>query len=131
MQVLTMENIHELRGAPVVDAQGDKIGTVEQIYFDVRTDQPQWIALKTGIFGGRLTFVPLEGVNIEGNTLKVPFAKEHVEGSPDVYPDAISPHLEKALVGHYQMSMQAYGQGTTPTDESGFRLRRWDWETRR
>jgi sporulation protein YlmC with PRC-barrel domain len=131
MRVLTMENIHELRGAPVVDAQGDKIGTVEQIYFDVRTDQPQWIALKTGIFGGRLHFVPLEGVSIEGNTVKVTFDKEHVEASPDVFPDAISPHSEKTLLDHYQLSMQAYGEGAPPTDESAFRLRRWEWETRR
>jgi uncharacterized protein YrrD len=127
MRVLTMENIHELRGAPVIDAQGEKIGTVEQVYFDVRSDQPQWLALKTGILGGRLNFVPLQGASVEGNTIQVTFPKEHVEASPDVFPDAISPHLEKALVDHYQLTMQ-YAEGGTPTDVTA---RRWDWETRR
>ena len=111
MATLTKEHVRELRGAPVVDREGDKIGTLEHIYLDVRSEEPQWIAMKTGTIGGRMTFAPLEGAVIEGNTIQVMVTKEQVESSPDVFPDAISTHSEQALHQHYGME----AAGGTPT----------------
>jgi sporulation protein YlmC with PRC-barrel domain len=37
------------RGSDVVDRDGDKIGKIEEIYLDEQTDQPEWLAVKTGI----------------------------------------------------------------------------------
>src|SRR3954453_14990470 len=42
-------------GATIVDSDGDKIGTLETIYMDRSTGQPEWLAVKTGMFGMRQT----------------------------------------------------------------------------
>jgi sporulation protein YlmC with PRC-barrel domain len=107
MATLTKEHMRELRGAPVVDREGDKIGTLEHIYLDVRSEEPQWIAMKTGTIGGRMMFAPLEAAVIEGNTIQVMVSKEQVESSPEVFPDAISTHSEQALHQHYGMGAPA------------------------
>ncbi len=44
----------------VDDLDGRKIGTIEAIYFDEQTSEPQWMVVKTGMFGTRHRFVPLD-----------------------------------------------------------------------
>lgn len=46
-------------GQTAVDANGDKIGKVGQIYVDDATGQPQWVTVETGMFGRRESFAPL------------------------------------------------------------------------
>ena len=47
------------RGRTAVDANGDKIGNIEEIYLDADTNEPEWLAVKTGLFGTKLSFVPI------------------------------------------------------------------------
>ncbi len=35
----------------MVDADGEKIGTIEDILLDRQTGEPAWAAVKTGLFG--------------------------------------------------------------------------------
>ncbi|MEJ7722514.1 MAG: PRC-barrel domain-containing protein [Ilumatobacteraceae bacterium] len=44
-----------------VDPEGDKIGTVHDVYVNDETGQPEWLAIKTGMFGSKLSFVPIAG----------------------------------------------------------------------
>ena len=34
-----------------VDQQGDKIGSVGQVYLNDQTGQPDWVTVNTGLFG--------------------------------------------------------------------------------
>jgi sporulation protein YlmC with PRC-barrel domain len=139
----TMNRLEELRGAPVIGSDGDKFGTVEHIYLDVESNEPKWFAVKTGMLGGRAAFVPLQGADIEGNTIRVLFTKEQVESSPDVVPDAVSRFSEQELLNHYGLTQGGYEQpATVPAgQQAGYkeqpvreplatRLRRWEWEAR-
>jgi sporulation protein YlmC with PRC-barrel domain len=131
----TMDRYQELRGAPVVDTDGSKLGTVEHFFLDIETDEPKWLGVKTGVLGGRVTFIPLQNAQIEGNTIHVPFTKEQTESSPDVIPDAISRFSEQQLLTHYGMTagyeQPAAGYQQRPVREPlDARLRRWDWENR-
>ena len=75
---MTMTGTEELRawrGHTVIDADGEKIGKVADIYFDEETDQPEWLAVSTCMFGSRVRFVPLAGAAARGDDLAVPFAK--------------------------------------------------------
>lgn len=135
-----MNRFAELRGAPVLGSDGHKMGTVEHLYFDIDNDEPKWLGLKPGVLGGRLVFVPLQGAEIEGNTIQVRFTKEQVEGSPEVFPDAISRHAEQELLAHYGMGggyeqpatfPGGYQQQQQPAREPlDSRIRRWEWEAR-
>ena len=45
-------------GSVVVDSNGDKVGDVGQVYLDDATGRPEWVTVRTGLFGLKETFVP-------------------------------------------------------------------------
>ena len=49
----TREDVLSWRGQDMVDADGDKIGTIEEIYLDAETDEPEWAVVTTGLFGNK------------------------------------------------------------------------------
>ena len=55
--MISDQNISRLLGADVIDADGDKIGSIGQIYVDPATGQPNWATVKTGFFGMSESFV--------------------------------------------------------------------------
>jgi hypothetical protein len=134
----TMERIQDLRGAPVFSSERDRIGSVEHVYYNVDTNEPEWLAVGAGILSNRYVMVPLRGAVLEADGVIVPFTKDQVKSSPDVAPDAISQHLEKELWSYYgQFGDWGREFGTHfdrqvqpvegPEYEQG-RIRRWNWE---
>src|SRR3954449_3767126 len=104
----TTQNVLEWRGQELLDNDGQKIGTIEEIYLDTETDQPEWALVKTGLFGGKGTFVPLQQANPTGDGVQVPFEKNHVKDAPNVDPDGeLSQSEEQTLYQHYGLS---YGE---------------------
>lgn len=55
----TLDEVTSWRGMTMVDADGNKIGTIEDIYLDRQTGEPEWAAVKTGLFGTKHSFVPI------------------------------------------------------------------------
>lgn len=102
----------ELTGLTVYDVAGEKIGGVEQVYLDDQSGSPEWATVKTGLFGSKETFVPLEGARREGSALHIPHAKELVKGAPRL--DA-EQHLdlaqEQELYEHYGLSRPGQASG--------------------
>jgi uncharacterized protein (TIGR02271 family) len=92
-----------VRGATVRDRDGEKIGTVDELYFDDVTDRPEWMTVKTGLFGMKTTFVPVEGAQPEGeDELRVPYEKDRVKGAPSIDPDhELSQDEEQELYSFY------------------------------
>ena len=84
------------------DPDGDKIGTLGDVFLDRQTQQPAWGGVRTGLFGHSESYVPLERVEEDGENLRVPFTKEAVKDAPRVDPDvALSAAEEEALWRHY------------------------------
>ena len=93
------------RGHTVIDAEGDKVGTVDDIYLDDDTGQPQWLTVSTGMFGKRVSFVPLEGATSQGDRLVVAFPKETIKKAPNAETDGhLSPEEEQTLYRHYGLA---------------------------
>src|SRR5215213_3381081 len=115
----TTDNVLEWRGQELLDNDGQKIGTIEEIYLDTETEQPEWALVKTGLFGGKGTFVPLAQANPTGDGVKVPFEKSHVKDAPNIDPDGQLSHSEeRRLYEHYGMgydSSSGSGSGTGTT----------------
>ncbi|MFD3871859.1 DUF2382 domain-containing protein [Streptomyces sp. NPDC058623] len=84
------------------DTDGEKIGSIGQVYRDDATGRPEWVTVKTGWFGMKESFVPLAGARSDGEALHVPHAKELVKDAPRVDADQ---HLdvaeERRLYQHY------------------------------
>jgi sporulation protein YlmC with PRC-barrel domain len=131
-----MERIENLRGAPVFSTDREKIGSVEDVYFDVESDEPRWLALSGGFLSAKRTLVPLQEATFDQDSIVVPFTKEQIKRAPDVTPDAISQHLERQLFEYFglETSARAREPMTEVPDASGYsqvRYRRWEWETPR
>ncbi len=108
-----------LEGAMVYGPGGDKLGKIDAVYADNDTGRPEWAAVKTGIFGGHVSLVPLSAAeqNAEGH-LTVPFDKEAVKSAPHHDPDAaLSTQDEKDLFTHYGIPYG--GQTVTATGGPG------------
>jgi uncharacterized protein (TIGR02271 family) len=98
---MTIEHLDQLRGAPVYDSAGDKIGSIEEIFVDEQTRQPEWIGIGTGFFGTKRVLVPVTGAEQSDGGLRVPYAKDQVKDSPDIDSDEISQDTEAQLAQHY------------------------------
>jgi uncharacterized protein (TIGR02271 family) len=93
---------YEWRGRSVVTSDGDKIGTLEEIYLDTETGEPEWATVRTGLFGAQHSFVPLAEVDHKGGEVVVPYSKDHVKEAPSVDPDGQLSHQEEdRLYEHY------------------------------
>jgi uncharacterized protein (TIGR02271 family) len=109
-------NVHEWRGATVLDRDGDKIGKLDEIYLDQETGRPEWALVNTGLFATRSSFVPLSGAAQQGDDVTVNWQKSQVKDAPNVDPDGELNHEEEAaLYQHYGLD---YG-ATDTTDTSG------------
>lgn len=86
----------------VYDALGDKIGTIGQVYVDDETGQPNWVTVRTGLFGLAESFVPLHGSRVDGDDLYVHYRESQVKDAPRIDPDgSLSPAEEERLFTFY------------------------------
>jgi hypothetical protein len=49
------DTVRTWEGRTMVDHDGDRIGTIDAIYLDDHTSQPEWALLNTGLFGTKQT----------------------------------------------------------------------------
>jgi stress response protein YsnF len=101
MSEMTMDRLEQLRGAPVLDTSGEKIGSVEEVFYDEQTNRPEWIGIGTGFLGTKRVLVPLEGASVEGDQITVRYSKDQVKDSPDIDSDEISQERERELYSYY------------------------------
>ena len=107
------ENIRDWRQHAVVDPDGEKIGTLESVYVDTRTDEPFFAAVQVGMLGRhRLTFVPLQGAKVAPDFLRVFFPKKQVKDAPSIDTDGeLLAQDEPALFDHYGMDYETGQDG--------------------
>jgi PRC-barrel domain len=96
-------------GHSVVDIERNKIGELEAIYVDTKTDQPSFATVKTGMLKARLVFVPLAGAKVGPDYLKVAYPRTLVRDAPSIDTDGeLLAAGESAIFSHYDLP---YGAG--------------------
>jgi uncharacterized protein (TIGR02271 family) len=113
MTNVTMETIAAARGMDVYSSDGEKIGSVEDIFHDYETRKPEWIGIGTGMFSSKRVLVPVEGAELRGDGLFVPYGKDQVKDAPDIDGDEISEETERSLYEHYGLAYSERRSGTT------------------
>jgi uncharacterized protein (TIGR02271 family) len=112
----TIEELQTWRGKDVVGPDGKKSGSLETIYLDRHSGEPEWAAVKTGLFGSKVSFVPLEGATPTGDELRVNHDKSAVKDSPNIDADGeLSEEEEARLYAHYGRN---YGDWDRTTDRT-------------
>jgi uncharacterized protein (TIGR02271 family) len=97
-----MTEAYAWRDRELIDSQGDKIGTIEEIYEDEQTGKPEWALVKSGLLGKNKQFVPLAGASPEGENVRVGVTKDQVKDAPGVEADnELSVDEERRLFEHY------------------------------
>ncbi|MEU5881185.1 PRC and DUF2382 domain-containing protein [Spirillospora sp. NPDC047279] len=102
-----MGGLEQLHGQTVVDADGNKVGTIKQVWVDDRTGNPAWATVHTGLFGHKESFVPLQGSRpLAEDQLQVPVSKDNVKDAPRVEPEDghIDERQQEALYQHYGLA---------------------------
>lgn len=114
MAQATMDDVRQWEKKTVVDGQGNKIGKIEDVYFDEQTGRPEWALVNTGLFGLRHSFVPVTEASIEGGDIvRVQWDADHVKNAPQIESDQeLSVEEEQRLARHYNME---YSQGQSQT----------------
>jgi uncharacterized protein (TIGR02271 family) len=98
----TASAVTEWRGRNAVDSDGDKIGSIDEIYMDAQTGKPEWLAVKTGIFGSKVSFVPIAGASDADGDVRLPYDKQQVKDAPNAEADGeLSQDEEASLYRHY------------------------------
>ena len=111
------EELQSWRDRDLIDRDGDKIGSIGDVYLDEETGRPEWLAVKTGLFGTKVSFVPIAEARAEGDEVRVPYEKSHVKDSPNVEADgALSQPEERRLYEHYDL---AYSPEVPDRDTAG------------
>ncbi|MDO5627763.1 MAG: PRC and DUF2382 domain-containing protein [Mobilicoccus sp.] len=114
---MTQDQISALHDANVVDQNGDKVGSVGQIYLDDQTNRPTWVTVKAGFFGTNETFVPLNEASRDGDDIRVPYTKDFIKDAPNMDADHhISEQEEDELYRYYNLSQDSTHQGERRDD---------------
>jgi uncharacterized protein (TIGR02271 family) len=114
----TLEDIKTWRGREVVDRDGEKIGKLEDIYLDRRSGEPEWAAIKTGLFGTKVSFAPLRDASPAGDELRIAYSKDQVKDAPKIDADGeLSVEEEQRLYEHYGRGDYADWDRTTDRTE--------------
>ena len=110
----------------MVDGDGDRIGTIDAIYVDDQTGEPEWALVNTGLFGTKSTFVPLTQASDRNGDVQVPYQKQRIKDAPRVDPDQhLSEAEEQQLWRHYGLDYdrttrrRATGRDAVGRDTSG------------
>ena len=99
---LTESAVAAWRGRNAVDSDGNKIGSIDEIYMDAETGKPEWLAVKTGMFGSKVSFVPIAQAGETNGDVRLPYDKQQVKDAPNAEADGeLSQDEEAALYSHY------------------------------
>jgi uncharacterized protein (TIGR02271 family) len=89
--MIDTSDVRRVIGAPLYDRDGAKVGTVDQVYLDDDSGQPEWLTVNTGLFGSRETFVPVRDAALTEDGVKAPYPKGQIKDAPHV--DTVDSHL--------------------------------------
>jgi uncharacterized protein (TIGR02271 family) len=98
------DTISRVIGQDVYDESGEKIGSAAEVYLDDETGQPEWVTVRTGLFGPKESFVPIRRVDLTDDGVRVPVSKTQVKDAPKIDTDGhLSPEEEQELYRYYGM----------------------------
>jgi uncharacterized protein YrrD len=103
----TSQDPQEYIHRAAVDAEGNRIGKISQVYHDDRTGEPMWILVETGLFGTKQSFAPISGSRFDEELVVLAVSKDQVKDAPNIDRDAhISEQEEEALRRYYGISLK-------------------------
>jgi PRC-barrel domain len=79
---IPIDRLSDWLGQDVLDEAGEKLGSLDAVFYDVVVDQPAFIAVKSGTLSKKVTLVPLDGAVAGRDYLRVRLSKSEFKGAP-------------------------------------------------
>lgn len=118
--MLTPGMMPRLQRADVLDTEGEKIGTVGEVWLEEGSHAPSWVSVRTGLFGVKESFVPLTGAQAGRDGLHVTVRKDQVADAPQVSGDGrLSLDQERTLYEHYGLPHPRQAEPPTSGTDAG------------
>ncbi|HZU11998.1 MAG TPA: PRC-barrel domain-containing protein [Chloroflexota bacterium] len=110
-------------GLDVVDADGQKVGTVERTFVDGQ-GQAQYAEVKTGTIFAKSHLVPVTDAQVDNGTLYVPYTKNTIENSPAISGgDTVDSSVLPDITAYYQeaprLMPRPANAGGDPSEQPG------------
>ena len=110
-------NVGDWRGHDVFLAGGDKLGKLEDVYYDADSDEAVFLCVKSSMLSHKQILVPVGDATVTPDRVNVPWAADDVEGAPTTRPG------EELTADDEERAFRRYGMDyTPPANESGRRL---------
>ncbi|MEU6528009.1 PRC and DUF2382 domain-containing protein [Streptomyces sp. NPDC046928] len=121
--MISREQIGNVLDRPVLGEGGKKIGEVKHVYVDDATGRPEWMSVKTGMFGSSESFVPIRDATVVEDHTEVPYSKGTVKDAPRVDADGgghLSVDEEHQLYEYYGIDWDASWSRANQPGEGGW-----------
>ncbi len=105
-------NISDLTHATAHDSNGEKLGSIKEVYINDTTGQPDFVEVAHGLFGRSSSIVPLRGHRLDGDNLQLAFPKNLIKDAPDIRDDEHLSEEDHATIYRH------FGLDDTPTPEA-------------
>jgi sporulation protein YlmC with PRC-barrel domain len=105
---MEIEQIEEWTGQDVVDCDGEKIGKLEDVYFEADSRNAVVGCVKTGVLGRRHLLVPLAGASLSRDHVRVAYHRDQVKDGPQAESGAtLESATQHELASHYGLDLPA------------------------
>lgn len=106
-------------GSPLLDGDGRRMGTIEELYRHEQTGRPQWVVVKTGRFRSARRFVPLHDATRTPDGVTTPFGRALIAASPQLDADErLRDQDVIELYRHYGLPHDTLADGARPAPQS-------------
>lgn len=108
---LSIERVEDWLGRPLVGADGEKIGKLDDLIF-ASGGAPLFAAVSTGLFGRKTSLVPLAEASLTPDHVSVPYTKDQIKGAPQLDdPTDMNGEVEAASAEHYGLPAREHPAG--------------------
>ena len=115
---MAQENVGKrFEGYQIYDQHYEKVGKVDDLFVD-ENDVPEYIGVKTGLFGGPSTLIPMDIVRVNDlrQLVEVASDKDTIKNAPSFDDDAeITAEFEERVYAHFGARREP-----PPTDRGGY-----------
>jgi sporulation protein YlmC with PRC-barrel domain len=80
---VSVDELREIRNAPVYTADGEEFGHVGEIWYDEDTRAARFLKVGRGALGLRAVCVPVQGGTLREDGFQVPYSRDQLEESPE------------------------------------------------
>jgi stress response protein YsnF len=119
---MEIRDVHALLGRTAYGADGDRVGTITGAYLDNETGRPSWITVERGgLFRTTRSFVPIDGVELVDDAVRVGVDADAVKRAPQIDDDRVLTQAdERELRSHYGLARrEAPLPAATGPDDGG------------